>query len=317
MRAAAPSPKRSAAPRGGRAAHVRHRRAHARVLAPTANGSRVWTADVPAPRPSSAPRARRSRLLVLARRQTAHAATARGPGSKERCVPRAVRPRRTQLTQLADPAVPDVDLAGDARYALGISDVPYEKLVTWDDSYCDVYRVDVASGARTLSRGASRETRRVCRPAGATPPVTIRCGAPGSRCGWPTAARPGSPIRASCARRVEDDDHPAPPPPYGFGGWTPATARRSCTTVTTCGSSHRTAARRGAHGRRRPRGEAHLSRRAAAYRRARQRVRVGPPGLRAARHICCRSSTTRTKAAGFAAVASLAAQTAPHHDAAR
>ena len=78
------------------AAHVRERRAHARV-----RGRRQAARGVDCRRPDAAPvlraGARRSGLLVLARRKAADAAAPRSRGQDERRVPRALRPRRAPL----------------------------------------------------------------------------------------------------------------------------------------------------------------------------------------------------------------------------
>jgi dipeptidyl aminopeptidase/acylaminoacyl peptidase len=189
----------------------------------SADGKRlaVWTANVPTPRPTSAPARvdldfwywRDGKLPTQLRRE------AEDPKNGAYLALYDIAAHK--LTQLADPAVPDVDLAGDARFALGVSNVPYEKLVTWDDAYWDVYRVDVATGARTLIarrlKGDSPELSPGGRYAAGYDPLrrawfTLRLA--DGRKAWITDPRV---VRAA----REDDDHPAPPPPYGFGGWLP------------------------------------------------------------------------------------------------
>jgi hypothetical protein len=59
--------------------------------------------------------------------------------------------RRVRVVQLADERLPTVAPGqdGDADHALGMSDLPYRQMVSWDGRYSDVYRVDVRTGERT------------------------------------------------------------------------------------------------------------------------------------------------------------------------
>jgi dipeptidyl aminopeptidase/acylaminoacyl peptidase len=180
----------------------------------------VWTAAVPTPRPSSAPARvdldfwywRDGQLPT----QQRHEAEDKQHGTYLALYDVAAR----RLTQLADAAVPAVTLAKDAPYALGVTNVPYAKLVTYDDSYYDVYRIDVASGARRLLarkvQGGPPELSPDGKYALGYDPIrrawfTLRMA--NGRKAWITDPRT---VRAA----LEDDDHPAPPPPYGAGGWT-------------------------------------------------------------------------------------------------
>ncbi len=57
-------------------------------------------------------------------------------------------PKDRKFVQLATEAVPEIRLSDDAKAALGVSDVPYRQLVSWDRSYFDVHLVDLATGAK-------------------------------------------------------------------------------------------------------------------------------------------------------------------------
>lgn len=52
--------------------------------------------------------------------------------------------------QLADESLPEVDISQNAQYALGSSQVPYLKLMTWDGFYNDYYIVNLQTGEREL-----------------------------------------------------------------------------------------------------------------------------------------------------------------------
>nr|MDP9107029.1 hypothetical protein [Candidatus Eremiobacteraeota bacterium] len=187
----------------------------------SADGSRLalWTANVPLPRPSSAPARvdldfwywRDGELPTQQRR------AAQKPQHGTYLALYDLGARR--VTQLGTRDVPNVALAGNARYALGWSDVPYVKLATYDDSYFDVYRIDVATGARTVLARKAKTDAPSLSPTGryavGYDPLrrawyTLRLA--DGRKAWISDPRT---VRAA----VEDDDHPAAPPPYGFGGW--------------------------------------------------------------------------------------------------
>lgn len=147
---------------------------------------------------------------------------------------------RGSVVQLGDMDVPTVRFAaeapsegGDARYALGVTDVPYRQLLSWDGRYNDAYAIDMTTGERHLIAervkgfgGASIS------PAGkhaawwdgaARHWMVARLDAAEAR-GTADAA-PGLSAIAASARVPhpvwnELDDHPDLPPPYGSAGWT-------------------------------------------------------------------------------------------------
>jgi len=62
---------------------------------------------------------------------------------------RAVFHQKDQkIVTLAAPEMPDVRLNDDAGAALGVSNVPYRQLVSWDGNYEDFYQVNLADGTR-------------------------------------------------------------------------------------------------------------------------------------------------------------------------
>src|SRR5665213_3288169 len=181
----------------------------------------LWTANVPVPRPSSAPARvdldfwywRDGKLPTQLRREAQQARIGAHLALYDLSAKR--------FTQLGTPEAGTVALAGDARYALGVTDAPYAKLVTWDDSYYDVYRVDVTTGARMLLERKAKGRPPALSPTGRYAVAydelrrawyTLRLA--DGRKAWITDSRT---VRAA----DEEDDHPAPPPPYGIAGWTP------------------------------------------------------------------------------------------------
>lgn len=62
-----------------------------------------------------------------------------------------------EFVALADEEMADVEVSQNPRFALGSSDRPYQKLITWDGRYRDYYLVELEDGSRKkiLSRLAS------------------------------------------------------------------------------------------------------------------------------------------------------------------
>jgi dipeptidyl aminopeptidase/acylaminoacyl peptidase len=124
-----------------------------------------------------------------------------------------------KFTQLASSDLPDVLTNGTGVVALGVSDVPYKQLISWDASYDDDYLVSLTDGSR----------KRVLEKANF--PATM---SPGSKYvlffdehddNW-HAIRTSDGQNINLTARLgvkfqsETDDHPAHPSPYGSAGWT-------------------------------------------------------------------------------------------------
>src|SRR5262249_26140665 len=121
--------------------------------------------------------------------------------------------------QLASPDMPDLRTNDSATIALGLSDVPYKKLISWDGSYDDVYLVKLADGSRTkilekanfgasLSPGAhyilygdERDDQEWVPGRGAAQKVHL-------------------PRRLGEKYQSEPDERPEHESPYGQAGWT-------------------------------------------------------------------------------------------------
>ncbi|MDX1645595.1 MAG: prolyl oligopeptidase family serine peptidase [Longimicrobiales bacterium] len=57
-----------------------------------------------------------------------------------------------RMLQIATEEVPDVEVGrrGDGSVALGVSDLPYRQLVSWDGRYADLYVIDLDDGSRRM-----------------------------------------------------------------------------------------------------------------------------------------------------------------------
>ena len=127
------------------------------------------------------------------------------------------------VVQLASPEAPTIRFAaeGDADYAVGVTDVPYRQMLSWDGRYNDVYAVDLATGERR------RIAERVKGFGGASVSPAGKYAAwwDGERRHWMVQRLDGGePMAASAGVPHpvwnELDDHPDLPPPYGSAGWT-------------------------------------------------------------------------------------------------
>jgi dienelactone hydrolase len=123
-----------------------------------------------------------------------------------------------KFTQLASPDMPDVRNA-DSAIALGVSDVPYQQLISWDGNYDDVYLVKVADGSR------QRILEKSHFQASMSPGGSYVLYFEEKDNNWYV-------VRSSDGQKVnltsklgvkfqsETDDHPDHAPAYGSAGWT-------------------------------------------------------------------------------------------------
>ncbi len=121
-----------------------------------------------------------------------------------------------KLVRLADEEMPRVELSRDGKWAVGALDKPYRHEITWGGSRADRYRIDTASGDRTLIVEGVR------RSLGLSPDS-----------GWYLFQKEGHLWAYSLAggelRNIsekapvsfvnEDDDHPYELPIWGVAGW--------------------------------------------------------------------------------------------------
>ena len=127
------------------------------------------------------------------------------------------------VVQLGTIGVPTVRFAAesDATHALGVTDMPYRQLLSWDGRYNDLYAVDLASGERRrLAEKVGRFARAAISPGG-----EYAAWWNGAERQWRVARLDdGELLTASAAVSHpvwnELDDHPHDPPPYGAAGWT-------------------------------------------------------------------------------------------------
>ena len=124
-----------------------------------------------------------------------------------------------KFTQLASPDMPDVLTNNSGTIALGVSDVPYKPLISWDGSYDDDYLVSLADGSRT------RILEKANFPASMSPGSNYVLFFDEHDDNWHairTSDRQNVNLTAKLGVKFqsETDDHPAHPSPYGSAGWT-------------------------------------------------------------------------------------------------
>lgn len=133
-----------------------------------------------------------------------------------------VAPGGGSLVQLEDEQMPDATVGadGNAPVALGISDVSYQRLESWDlPGYVDVYLVDVATGNREKIKEKLQGSASLSPAAKyaqwwdyANRHYVL----------YDVAGKREIPVGADAAHPLFDEEHdlPSPPDPYGVVGWT-------------------------------------------------------------------------------------------------
>ena len=128
-------------------------------------------------------------------------------------------PKEKKFVRLATDDLPEITLSEDARLAVGTSDLPYRQLVSWDQSYEDVYLVSVADGSRKKileksAHGASLS------PGG----NYLLYFSDGDHNYYAYRVSDGKTFNLTAKLGVslvdETWDTPNEPPPYGTAGWT-------------------------------------------------------------------------------------------------
>ena len=123
------------------------------------------------------------------------------------------------FTQLASPDMPDVRTGDSDSRALGISDVPYRQLISWDGSYDDVYLVGLADGTR------EQILEKANFPASMSPGGNYVLYFEEKDDNW-YVVRTSDRQKVNLTARLgvkfqsETDDRPEHPSPYGSAGWT-------------------------------------------------------------------------------------------------
>jgi dipeptidyl aminopeptidase/acylaminoacyl peptidase len=132
-----------------------------------------------------------------------------------------------KFLQIADPEMATISPSDSGRYAIGMDDRAYRRMVDYDGNYNDVYLVDTETGARTLAlkqfhamggRGSGGAGGVQLSPDGHHA-LVFR-----DKQWWLVSSPDGAIVNLTAhlspAFYNEDHDTPDSPTPYGSGGWT-------------------------------------------------------------------------------------------------
>ena len=126
-----------------------------------------------------------------------------------------------KILQLASTEMPQVVTGdeGNSRFAIGISDLPYRKLISWDTGYQDAFLLD------TLTGKADRILEKAPSAPSFSPKAKYLVWWDSQKRAWfgmSTDARKQINLSAKIPHAVHDELHDTPSPPRGYGlaGWT-------------------------------------------------------------------------------------------------
>ena len=148
-----------------------------------------------------------------------------------------------RYVQLARPDLPTVNPGDDPARAIGTSDLPYRMEASWDQTYNDVYLVELQTGktTRVLEHWGGGNT--TLSPGGKF--VLYFDETTGQWWTYRIADGKRTNLTEKLGVRFQQDSTtPDLPGPYGTGGWTAGDARCCSTTSSTSGTSRPTAAAR-------------------------------------------------------------------------
>jgi dipeptidyl aminopeptidase/acylaminoacyl peptidase len=124
-----------------------------------------------------------------------------------------------RFIQLATPDMPTVNPGNNPDRAIGTSDLPYRQLVSWDQSYNDVYLVDLKTGQRR------KVMEKTAQAATLSPAGNYLLSFDENNGHW-YSMRISDGLKINLTERLpvkffqEDHDTPDLPGSYGSGGWT-------------------------------------------------------------------------------------------------
>jgi dipeptidyl aminopeptidase/acylaminoacyl peptidase len=120
---------------------------------------------------------------------------------------------------LGSPDLPEIRLSEDGRKALGVNNLPYRQLISWDREYADYYTVDIVTGRRT------RILEKFPGPVSFSPEANYLIFYDhGPRAWFSYRLADGKKFDLTSKLGVnffrEEWDTPGEPPAYGLAGWT-------------------------------------------------------------------------------------------------
>ena len=125
----------------------------------------------------------------------------------------------SRFVQLATRELPTIQVNENAKVALGLSELPYRPLVSWEGVYMDAYAVDLDTGAATPLARKLRHAPTLS-PGGR---YVLGFDAPAARwMAWRTDTGQACDLTGRIKSRFDNEDRDVPdlPSPYGSAGWT-------------------------------------------------------------------------------------------------
>ncbi|WP_058936703.1 prolyl oligopeptidase family serine peptidase [Roseateles depolymerans] len=126
---------------------------------------------------------------------------------------------QARFVQLARKDLPTVQVNENADFALGLSDLPYRPLRSWDGEFTDAYAVNLRTGEARL---VARQQRQVPTLSPAGRYILGFEAAQRRWTAWRTDTGAASVLTARLPARFDNDERDVPdlPEPYGMAGWT-------------------------------------------------------------------------------------------------
>lgn len=194
-------------------------------LAFSKDGLRLFlgTAELPAPEPKDAPEPMKVDLWHWKDPELQSAQKAKAERERVRSYRAVVHLGNdvdaARFVQLGNKDLPTIQVNENASVALGLSELPYRPLMSWEGAYMDAYAVDLATGA---ARPLARKLRHAptLSPAGR---YVLGFDAPAARwMAWRTDTAQAIDLTGRIKSRFDNDDRDVPdlPSSYGSAGWT-------------------------------------------------------------------------------------------------
>ena len=195
------------------------------ALAFSKDGQRLFlgTAELPAPEPKDAPEPMKVDLWHWKDPELQSAQKAKAERERARSYRAVVHLGNdvdaARFVQLATKELPTIQVNENAAVALGLSELPYRPLMSWEGAYMDAYAVD-------LNTGAARPLARKLRHAPTLSPAgryVLGFDAPAARwMAWRTDTAAAIDLTGKIKSRFDNDDRDVPdlPSPHGSAGWT-------------------------------------------------------------------------------------------------
>ncbi len=180
-------------------------------------------ADSPKPEPKDAPEPVKVDIWSTADGYLQPMQKARAEEEKKRsylCVMHlGPREKDRRFVRLAAPDLPEIALSEDGKRAVGTSNVPYRKLVSWDREYIDIHLVDTADGSR---RRILEKSPRDARLSPGATHLLYFDDADKAYHTYRLVDGKTFDLTGKLGVRFDNEtwDAPGEPPPYGVAGWT-------------------------------------------------------------------------------------------------